>query len=179
MVDWIFSPIDRSFNRETFNCEAAELNTYLRQYARQNHNKRIASTFVATTEEGSKKICGYYSICAAAFKFDLLPDNYSKQLPGYDIPAVLIARLARDLSFKGQGLGEELLMDALLRAVRVADIVAVFAVVVKAKNEKAKNFYQRYGFISLQDSTDLLFLPMENILEEFNQPESSKNPLPN
>lgn len=91
-------------------------------------------------------------------------------MPGYDIPAVLIARLARDLSFRGQGVGEELLMDALLRAVSVAEIVAVFAVIVKAKNEKAHDFYQRYGFIPLQDYTDSLFLPIEEVIQEFTMP---------
>ena len=60
-------------------------------------------------------------------------------------------------------------MDAILRAVRVAEIGAVFAVIVEAKNEKAKEFNQRYGFIPLLDSTNLLFLAMENILKEFNQ----------
>lgn len=168
MVQCFFYPIDRSFDRESFNCESEELNLYLKKYARQNHEKRIASTFVATSEESSKKICGYYSICTGAFSFELLPESYSKKLPRYDLPAVLIARLARDLSFRGQKLGEELLMDAILKAVRVAEIVAVFAVIVEAKNERAKEFYQRYGFIPLIDSTNLLFLSIENILKEFN-----------
>lgn len=167
-MQWFFYPIDRSFDRASFNCESDELNIYFKKYARQNHEKRIASTFVATSGTDSKRICGYYSICTGAFSFELLPENYSKKLPRYDLPAILIARLARDLSFRGQGLGEELLMDAILRAVHVAEIVAVFAVIVEAKNEKAKEFYQRYGFIPLLDSTNLLFLSMENILKEFN-----------
>jgi GNAT superfamily N-acetyltransferase len=80
---------------------------------------------------------------------------------------MLVGKLAVDRSMQGKGLGEELLVDALKRAVSLSMEVGIFAVRVDALNDKAKSFYLRYGFIPFQDQEQSLFLPMKTIFKLF------------
>ena len=90
-----------------------------------------------------------------------------KRLPRYPVPVALLGRLGVDRRRSGQGLGSALLIDA-LRRVRVAsDTLAVYAVVVDAKDERARAYYKRFGFIELPDSAKRLFLPMSTINDLF------------
>ncbi len=59
---------------------------------------------------------------------------------------MVLARLAVANQLQGQGVGKQLLRDALLRALQAADIAGLRAVVVHAKDEKAKAFYERFLF---------------------------------
>ena len=91
-------------------------------------------------------------------------------LPRYDrIGATLLGRLARDLTYKGQGVGELLLVDALRRALEMSRQIASAAVIVDAKDDKAHKFYLVFGFIPFPDSKKRLFLPMVTIEELFPQ----------
>jgi predicted GNAT family N-acyltransferase len=80
------------------------------------------------------------------------------------IGATLIGRLATDLVYKGQGVGELLLVDALQKSLYMSRNIASAAVVVDAKDEKAHQFYVDFGFIRFPDSKKMrLFLPMARI----------------
>jgi predicted GNAT family N-acyltransferase len=92
----------------------------------------------------------------------------SLRVPNYQrLPATLIGRLARDLRAKGKGVGELLLMAALKQALDTSKRIASLAVVVDAKDNHAKDFYKKYGFVDLPDHPDRLFLPMKAIEEMF------------
>lgn len=80
---------------------------------------------------------------------------------------MLLGRLAVDGSYRGQGFGELLLMNALERALINSEQIAALAVIVDTKEERAVRFYQRYGFQSLGDGIERLFLPMRTIAELF------------
>jgi GNAT superfamily N-acetyltransferase len=164
---WNFFPIDKQYQRDAFDCGYAILNDYLKKFARQNHNKGIAKTFVAILASGSLKIDGYYTVSASVIEYESLPESYQRGIPAYPIPAMLIGRLAVDNSVKGQGLGSELLADALYRAVRAAQEIGILAVRVDAIDFQAKDFYLNYEFIPFQDSELSLFLPMATIIREF------------
>ena len=73
----------------------------------------------------------------------------------------LLGRLARDVNYKGQGIGELLLADALKRAFAATSAIASWAVVTDPLNEKAAGFYEGFGFISLESGR--MFIPMETI----------------
>jgi predicted GNAT family N-acyltransferase len=81
------------------------------------------------------------------------------------MPAVLLGRLARDGSQRGKGLGEALLVNAMKRSLLASQEVAMYALVVDAKNEQAKAFYQTYGFIAFEDHPMRLFLPLDTIVD--------------
>ena len=108
--------IGKGHRREAFDCGEAALNDYLRRYARQNHERNLARSFVAV--DAGKRVLGYHSLASAAVEFESLPPDYAKRLPRYPVPAVRIARLAVDRAMQGKGLGERLLADALKRISR-------------------------------------------------------------
>ena len=168
-MNWIFCPIDDSCQRDTFDCGIPELNEYLKQYARQNDRKGIAKTFVALPQVGDRVVAGYYSVSMSQIERNSLPENHTKGLPRYPVPAMLIGKLAVDKSMQGIGVGEELLVDALKKAVRLSAEVAIFAVRVDAINERANNFYVKYGFIPFLDNRLTLFMPIKVILNAFGE----------
>jgi len=163
---WDFQPIDRKHKKNSFDCGYPILNDYLKKYARQNHAKGIAKTFVAIPSSGELKIDGYYTVSASVIEFEALPDSYKRGLPAYPIPSMLIGKLAVDNSVKGQGLGSELLSDAVIRAVRASTFIGIYAVRVDAIDSLAKEFYLKHEFIPFQDNTLSLFLPMATLIRE-------------
>lgn len=166
-MKWSFFPLDRSFSRDKFDCGIVELNEYLQKYALQNQKTGIAKTFVAIGNQEKSEIAGYYSVSMSQIERDTIPIQQAKRLPRYPIPAMLIGKLAVDKTSQGKGLGEELLIDALQKAVRLAGEVGIFAVRVDAINDRAKSFYLKYGFIPLEDRDSALFLPIKTIIKIF------------
>jgi predicted N-acetyltransferase YhbS len=164
-VECIFHPLDSSVSKNAFDCGVPKLNDYLKQYAGQNDRKGIAKTFVAILKEDGNEVVGYYTISMSSITFDSLPEQLRKRLPRYPVPAMLIGQLAVDTSMQGRGLGKRLLMDALSKAVRLADEVGIFAVRVDALDDESKQFYLKYGFIPLIDYEFSLLLPMATILK--------------
>lgn len=160
---WIFSPLDKSFNKSAFDCGKPQLNEYLKKYAWQNQKRRYSITFVATIEN-TKEIAGYYCTSASSIEFAKIPDAVNKKLPKYPAPVMLIGQLAVDKNMQGKGLGKLLLMHALSRAVRISSEIGIFAVIVDAMDQQAKDFYLKYGFISLKDAEFSLILPIKTII---------------
>jgi GNAT superfamily N-acetyltransferase len=159
-VEWIFCSITSKVNRDSFDCGISELNDYLKKYARQNHQKGIARTIVAISAIGNPDVLGYYSVSMSEIQRESLPQKYSKGLPRYPIPALRIGKLAVARTMQGKGLGKALLMECLRLAIRLASDVGVFAVIVDAINEQARNFYLKYGFILLENQERSLFISL-------------------
>ena len=97
-----------------------------------------------------------------------LPPKMMKKLPRYgQLPVTLLGRLAVDVSVKGQGIGEFLLIDALRRSLEGAQHIGAMAVVVDAKDPQAERFYQHFNFLPYQLTPLRLFLPMGQIAQLF------------
>jgi predicted GNAT family N-acyltransferase len=121
------------------------------------------------------RIAGYYTLSSDNIRVDDIPAELVKQLnlPRQPvIGATLIGRLARDLAFRGQGIGELMFADALKRALGMSKSIASAAVVVDAKDEKAHFFYSEFGFIAFPENVNRLFMPMETIEKLFAVPSS-------
>lgn len=121
------------------------------------------------------RIAGYYTLSSDNICVDDIPVELVKQLnlPRYPvIGATLIGRLARDLAFRGQGIGDLLLADALKRALGMSKNIASAAVVVDAKDEQSHSFYSEFGFIAFPETVNRLFMPMETIEKLFAVPSS-------
>lgn len=117
----------------------------------------MARVFVAIDDDS--QIVGFYSLSAFTLSLDEVPDDIAAKLPRYDhIPAALIGRLARHEQSRGKGIGEILIADAVQRIINVAQDLAVFAIVVEAKNASASDFYQSFGFIPFPMHPDRLFM---------------------
>lgn len=144
--------------RRNFDCGVEELNTYLTRYSGQHERKGMGRTYVAT-EKSDSRVPGYYTISSSAVAFEIVPEN----IPRHPVPVALIGRLAVDKTARGQRLGEMLLIHALHSAQRAARIVGIYAVVVDALDNSARNFYLKYGFTELTDDRRHLYLPMKTI----------------
>lgn len=152
-----FEPLDKKHDRAAFRCGQPALDAWFQKRAGQDERRNLARVFVALDE--NSEIVGFYSLSAFTLSLDEVPDNLAAKLPPYErIPAALIGRLARHERCQGQGLGEILIADALNRILSVARDLAVFAVVVDAKDLKSSEFYQSFGFIPFPLRPQRLFL---------------------
>jgi GNAT superfamily N-acetyltransferase len=143
-------------NRKGFACGVVALDEYLRRFARQHADNRISRTYVAV--EGTQ-IFGYYSLAMSAIRKDQLPECYLSRFPNFPLPVARLARLAVDQRQQGKGLGELLLVDALQRCLRLSEEIGMVGVVVDAKDETARAYYERYEFECFQDAPLTLWLP--------------------
>jgi predicted GNAT family N-acyltransferase len=162
-------PFDKSkHDRTAFSCEHEALNRYIKRQANQDIKKHVAAVFVLTPD--GKTIAGYYTLSQYAVDSTSIPEEIMRALglPKYkELPATMLGRLARSLAFKGQRIGELLLTAALKQALDHNRQIASMAVVVDAKDDPARAFYKRYGFLELPDHPNRLFLPMKTIGQMF------------
>ena len=158
----VFEPLNKKrHSRQRFSCEVESLQQYFRTQAAQDLKKRVAAVFVLA--EGDT-VLGYYTLSNYSIEAGELPPEIARQFPNYPkLPATLIGRLARDENYRGQGIGEMLLVDALERCLESTSTSGAIAIVVEAENEKARNFYLEFGFTQFPDHQDKLFMPMRTI----------------
>jgi predicted GNAT family N-acyltransferase len=163
---FVFEPLGQKHDRAAFSCGVEALDTYLRKQASQDAKRHAAAPFVLTPD--GKTISGYYTLSQYAIDLEDVPEEVAKRLPKYPaISATLLGRLAVSTDYRGKGLGEKLLMDALYRSLKLSEQVASTGVVVDAKDETARAFYRKYGFIELPKINRRLFLPMGTIEKLF------------
>jgi GNAT superfamily N-acetyltransferase len=153
------APLDGGHDRTPFDCGVPALNLYLRNYALQNQKNGIVRNYV-TTRGDSKVVAAYYSLVYAAIGQRQLPAKLVKGLGRYDIPVMLLARLAVDHREQGVGLGKALLKDAILRTIQAAEIAGLRILLVHAKDQAAADFYGKHGFAPVVDDPLKLFLPV-------------------
>ena len=151
-------------DRDSFASGVEPLDRYFRIQAGQDARKNIAAPFVLVLRDGT--VAGYYTLSSTAVQLSELPEKTVRKLPRYPlVPATLLGRLAVDHRHHGKGYGRFMLADALYRAVRSE--IASFAMIVDAKNENARRFYQREAFLPLPDQPMKLFRPMAEIEQLF------------
>ncbi len=153
--------------RDNFDCGISSLNDYIRFQAGQDVKRKLAVCYIFADSNNIVK--GYYTLSGNSIPFEEVPIKYSKQFPkSYrNIPVILLGRLAIDKSYRGEGYGEYLLLDALKESYDVSkEKIGATAVIVDPVNEQAESFYYKYGFIKLPDSGKM-FLPMKTINKLF------------
>lgn len=133
-----------------FDCGDESLNSYLKKYAWNNQQKSsIGVTYIAADEAAPNLVIGYFTLAMASAPRNSLPKKYVRGLPPYDVPMILLARLAVDRRFEGRGLGRALLGEALKISSSLSKQVGCRCVVVDAY-ESAISFYQHFGFIRIE-----------------------------
>jgi len=164
--DFRVEPLGKAHDRATLSCGSEPLDNYLKRQAGQDVAKRVAVCFVLTPD--GKTVAGYYTLSQYAVDLVQLPAETVKKLPRYpEVPTTLLGRLAVSERFRGQKLGEFLLLDALYRCLQQSRQVASAAIVVDAKDESAKRFYEHFQFVPLPSIPNRLFLPMGTIGDLF------------
>lgn len=154
----------KTHQRGRFDCGVEALNRFIHAQARQDMDRGVAVVCVAVPADAPAQVAGYYSLASTAVRLEDLPDATRRKLPRYPlVPATLLGRLAVGRQFRGQRLGEYLLVDALRRARQASQSVASVAVIVDAKDDSAAAFYARYGFTVFPDRPHRLFIAMKTI----------------
>ena len=137
---------------EPFDCGDEPLNNYLKRHAWTNQQKSsIGVTYVAIDEGAPLNVIGYFTLATASVPRDAFPKKYVRGLPPYDLPLILLARLAVDRRFSGKGLGHALVAEAFKIALRVADDVGCRCIITDAYRDRV-DWYARYGFVVLESA---------------------------
>ena len=164
-MHYLTEPLAKSHKKVEFRCGNDLLDNYLHKQAGQDVKRKLSACFVLSD---SSIIKGYYTLSSASIRRSQLPNDIVKILPPsyQDLPVTLLERLARDNKFRGEGIGEFLLVDALKRSYDTTSHVASLAIVVDPIDNDAVRFYEKYGFISLPDSGKM-FISMKTVSKLF------------
>jgi len=163
---WHEEAIARAHDRKAFDCGNAEMNDFLRRYARQSHELGGAKTFLAVEDRNPSRILGSYSLAPAALAHDRVPEGLRQGLGRHEVPGFRLARLATHLDLQGQGLGGQLLAAGARRCIRAAAEVGGVVLIIDAKDERAAQWYAGYGALPLQDSPRTLVMALATFADE-------------
>lgn len=156
--------LDATHDRGNFDCDVEPLNRYLQQIARQHIAKGISKTFVLVDERATapKPVLGFFTISLCQVLAHHVPAKWARKLPA-QIPAMRLGRLAVARTRQGTGYGKVLLVEALHRIARVADLAGGIGLFVDAKDADAAAYYARFGFEPTPSGPLTLFMPTETI----------------
>jgi len=147
--------------RAEFSSGVEALDRYFREQVTQDVRRRATACYVAL-DVATAKVAGYYTLAAAGVALADLPEQLARRLPRYpSVPVARLGRLAVDQAYRGRRLGGGLLWDAAMRAVRSE--IAVYALVVDAKDDQAVRFYRHHGFATFGSLPRQLVLPLANL----------------
>jgi GNAT superfamily N-acetyltransferase len=135
------------------------LDDWLKKRALKNQGSGASRCFVVCH---GKIVIGYYSLSAGGIHHEAAPKTMRRNMPD-PLPVLLLGRLAIDRRYHNQGLGRALLRDAMLRAVHVASDAGVFAMMVHALSESAKQFYLSRGFVESPLQPMMLMMTLATI----------------
>lgn len=136
-------PLAASHRMDDFACGEASLDDWLKRRALGNQLTGASRTFVVTEADG--QVLGYYAMAAGAVAHETATSAVRRNMPD-PVPVMVLARLAVDQRAQGRQLGGALLQDAVRRSLAVAENAGVRALLVHALHERARQFYEHYGF---------------------------------
>jgi GNAT superfamily N-acetyltransferase len=156
-------PLSADHDLTAFDCGSAALNRWLSQRALKNES-RFSRTYVVCD---GLTVVAYYCISAGAVERAAAPGKVRRNAPD-SIPISIIGRLAVSRAYAGQGLGANLLADALRRIAIAAQSIGIGAVLVQAKDDGARRFYMACAeFLEYPAESRTLFLAIETVVAAF------------
>lgn len=163
---------------EHFDCGDEPLNNYLKRHAWTNQQKTIIGvTYVAVEQTAPRAVLGYFTLAASSLKRERFPKKFVRGLPPYDLPLLLLARLAVDHRFAGRGLGNALIAEALKIALHIAEEIGCRCMITDAYRDKTA-WYARYGFQPLDETatgnTQKMFLDVRTIRAAYDRAETER-----
>ena len=133
----------REHDTSAFHSGEEVLDRFLDRFAFANQQAGGSATYVALA---GNQVVGFYSLAVGQVSYEDASERLTKGLARHPVPVMLLARLAVDIDWQGKRIGAGLLKDALLRTLQAADIVGIRAMIVHAKNDRARVFYEHFGF---------------------------------
>ncbi len=153
-------PLSADHDCTDLDCGNPALNQWLRHHALQNQRAHAARTFVAC--QGTR-VVGYYSLAVGSVEYAAATERARKGLARHPVPVMILARLAVDLRLQKKGIGKGLLKDAIVRTLQASEIAGIRAILIHAKDERARSFYERFGFEPSPLSPLLLMLLLKDV----------------
>ncbi|MGP5071365.1 GNAT family N-acetyltransferase [Arthrobacter rhombi] len=152
-------------DRASFTSGASELDDWFRRFAYENQRANNATTYVTTDGES---VCGYYSITVSAVEKTQVHEKFDKPSDPKQLPCILLARLAVSERHQGKSLGRGLFVDSLKRAATLSDSVGARALLIHARDEEARSFYEHHSETFAMPGNGLhLMIPMKWIRANF------------
>lgn len=145
---------------DAFDCGQLALNQFLQRYALVNQKANSAQTYVCCQRD---EVVGFYSLAVGSVDPQDAPARATKGQARHAVPVMLLARLAVDRGHQSRGLGQALLKDALLRTAQAADIAGIRSVLVHAKDESARQWYEAWEFEPSPTDPYHLFLLLKDL----------------
>lgn len=143
-----------------FDCGQPALNQFLQRYALVNQKANSAQTYVCCQ---AGEVVGFYSLAVGSVDPERAPPRVMKGLAHHPVPMMILARLAVDQRHQGRGLGKALLKDALLRTAQAADIAGIRCLLVHAKDDAARQWYEAWEFEPSPTDPYHLFLMLKDL----------------
>lgn len=143
-----------------FECGELALDDWLKRRAMNNQLSGASRTFVVVDEEN--RVCGFYSMAAGAISHQLATGAVRRNMPE-PIPVMVLGRLAVDRRAQGIKLGASMLQDAVNRAITVSQDTGVRALLVHALHQRAKQFYEHYGFQESPQNSMTLMVRLNSV----------------
>jgi len=170
----IIRRLEESDETGKFDCGDAPLNNYLNKYAWANQEKSsIGVTYVAVDEAVPRSVLGYFTMAMSSVPREAFPKKYVRGLPNYDLPLVLLARLAVDLRFAGKGIGHALISEAFRIGLRVSGEGGCRCIITDAYPDRM-SWYARYGFVPIEgtaaEGSQRMFLDIRTIRNAMRSP---------
>ncbi len=145
---------------DAFDCGQSALNQFLQRYALVNQRANSTQTYVCC-QDGA--VAGYYSLAVGSVDPETAPSRITKGVARHPVPVMILARLAVDKEHQRQGLGQALLKDALLRTAQAADIAGIRCLLVHAKDDAARRWYESWEFEPSPTDPYHLFLMLKDL----------------
>lgn len=157
-----------SHDISSFSCRVTSLDDWLRNHALENQRRNLSRTFVLLDD--GDHVVGYYALTMGGVTRSELPRRWARGVPAIEIGMVLLARLAVDAQHQGEGLGRDLLINAITRAVTAGHQAAARFLAVDPVDDTARAFYRHFGFEDIDgDERGRMFLRIDDALSSFDE----------
>lgn len=149
-----------------FDCGRQSLNEWLIETAGSSEARGNARTYVCV-DSVNQRVIGYHALAAGSVRRADAKGRLARNAPD-PIPVIVLARLAVDRKFQGEGIGSLLLVDALQRALSAAESIGARAIIVNPIDENAASFYESCGFAQSRTDATFLYLDMATAAKQLN-----------
>jgi GNAT superfamily N-acetyltransferase len=149
-------PLSADHDLSRFDCGQPLLDDWLKERAVKNQTTGASRTYVVCQGD---RVVAFYSLATGSVDHGSAPGRVRRNMPD-PIPVMIIARLAVDSGWQGQGVAKGMLKDAIVRTLEAAEIAGIRALLVHALDEAAAGFYRSNDFLTTPNDPLILVLPL-------------------
>ena len=169
--EWEVRPLDSHHDRAAFSCGDDRISDFLKKHASQSMKRKTAVIWILS-KKGENKTLGFYSLSNTLIDVGTLPAEIIKKIKFDKAGATLLGQFGNDESVQNCGYGRLLHMHALRKAWMASKDVASVGVILDARTDAAKKFWNKCEYIALPETSDgsqKFFLPMTYIEDLFKE----------